>query len=401
MNLLVLSPVLPHAPVDGDRVRLYHFLRLLSLKHRVVLAAFCSREEERRAAFTGTLRESLAATHTVLLPPLRRGANAVAGLFSGLPLNVVSAGSAAMRDLVAALTAREKFDAVFCYRLKMAPYALATGLPGALDFTDSMQAYFTRRADLERNPFKRFLWRRESRKLASYEARCVRRFGACFVNSAADGELLSRHSGRPVEVVPNGVDLDSFHPDAARIRKPGQMVFVGNMVYPPNVKAMVDFCRHSLPLIRRSLPEARLCIVGGNPVQAIRDLARQPGVTVTGAVADTRPYVWESRVSICPVSLGAGRQNKVLEAFALGTPVVASSLAARGVEAKDGAQLLAADSPAEFAGAVVRLLREPRLGARLAGHALTLVRGRYSWTRSALRIEQGLKRTQRREVEKR
>jgi glycosyltransferase involved in cell wall biosynthesis len=169
------------------------------------------------------------------------------------------------------------------------------------------------------------------------------------------------------------------------------------MVYPPNVKAVVDFCRDCLPLIRKEIPGASLSVVGGNPVQQVKDLAADPLVTVTGAVEDTRPRVWEAQVSICPVSLGAGRQNKVLESFALGVPVAASRLAAEGVEAVDGKHLLAADGPRAFAQAVVRLCRDRSLAARVARGGLELVQRHHDWERSTRQVEKALVRLSKRE----
>jgi sugar transferase (PEP-CTERM/EpsH1 system associated) len=389
VKILFLTPVLPHEVRDGDRLRLHHFLRGLSSRHRLVLAGFCDGEGELRQAQASPLGAWVESLHGVPLSRGRRVWNAALTAFSGTPFNLSSMRSRRMRSLVSSLLAGGDFDAVYCYRLKMAPYALLASCPKALDFTDSLGSYFSRRTSGAGPGVRSLLWRWEARRLKEWEASLARSFQACFANSVEDAASLTRDSGVPVEVLPNGVDLGHFHP-AKTARRPHSLVFVGNMVYPPNVEAVLSFARDCLPWLKRRYPDLSLTVVGGNPVPSVRILARDPAIEVTGPVEDTRPFVWRSQVSICPVSLGAGRQNKVLEAFALGTPVAASGLAARGVEAQDGKQLLVAQGAQAFCLAVARLLDEPKLSARLARNALAFVRRRYDWKKSAKLIESRL-----------
>jgi glycosyltransferase involved in cell wall biosynthesis len=282
---------------------------------------------------------------------------------------------------------RQKFDAVFCHRVKMAPHALQLqGIPKVLDFTDSMAAYFERRAEGEGNPLWRALWKLEGRRLQTFESRMAGSFGAAFANSAAD----ARRIGPGVQVLANGVDTAYFRPGRGKRRR-HQLVFVGNMIYPPNVRAVLDFCGQVLPRLQARVPDVKLAVVGGNPVPEVRALASNPAVEVTGWVTDTRPWVRRAEVSICPVFQGAGRQNKVLESLALGTPVVASPLAAAGIEARDGRELLVAENGDGFAEGICRLFDRPGLARGLAAQGRRLVERKYRWDDAVSVLERGLK----------
>jgi sugar transferase (PEP-CTERM/EpsH1 system associated) len=388
VKILCLSPILPDRPADGDRLRLHHLLRgLAGHGHEITLAAYCGSGAEKAGADFEALRRFVKAVHLTVLSPGERRRNAAMAFFSGQPLTVASMESQAFDRLTADLTAREKFDAVFCHRVKMAPHALQLkGLPAVLDFTDSMAAYFGRRAEGEGNPVFRWLWRLEESRLQRFESRMAARFAISFANSQADARRL----GPAVQVLANGVDTDHFRPVRQR-RLRHQLVFVGNMVYPPNVRAMRDFCGQVLPRLQARIPDLKLAVVGGNPAPEIRALASNPGVEVTGWVADTRPWVRQAEVSICPVFQGAGRQNKVLESLALGTPVVASPLAAEGIEARDGQELMVAKEGDSFVEAICRLFDRPVLGRALAARGRRFVEKKYRWEEAVSVLEKGLK----------
>jgi glycosyltransferase involved in cell wall biosynthesis len=386
MNLLVVAPVFPDSPADGDRLRLFHWLRHLGQKHRVHLVCFA--DPARRADWgVSTLGSALKSVYRITRTRIQTRQAAAWGLLSGLPVNVGSAASAAMAAQVDDLL--PGMDAVLAYRLKMAPYALRFKGPRYLDYTDSMTRYTERRvaqAALEgRGLAKRWL-RRQARQLAAYETWVAGQFDGLFVNAATDAQALRamapRHAGR-IHVAANGVRLDWRQP-----RPDGpKLLFVGHLAYPPNAEAVLWFAKRVLPLILIEEPRATFEIVGGDAPSAILALAGQPGIRLHGFRNDMRPYVESAAVSVCPVHSGAGRQNKLMEAFAAGLPAVATQLAADGAEALPGKHLLAADSPADFAAAVLMLLRDPALGRRLAKEAGRLVKSKYDWARNSAGLE--------------
>lgn len=406
MKLLVLSPVFPDSPCDGDRLRLFHWLRLLGKRHRVTL--LCLTDPGRPAdAGPSALGPALAEIQRVPRAPWRRLASAALSLPGSTPVTLAADASPslarAMDALVAAAAAAGRpFEAVFAYRLKMAPLALRFRGPRFLDYCDSMTRYTERRAAalaLEGRGLRAALQRGQARRLAAWETRCAREFDGGFFNARQDAEALAAMqpsaAGR-LQVAANGVDAVAYRRPATAPRRGKTLVFVGQLAYPPNTDAVLWFSRKVLPLLRARDPQLVFEVVGGGAPAALRALDGLPGLRFTGFVADTRPLLWSAAVSVCPVRTGAGRQNKLLEAFAAGTPCVATPLAAAGAEAEHGRHLLVAADPQAFADAVLRLGREPALGRRLARQAQGLLGRHYRWTENARVLERAMTRAARR-----
>lgn len=376
MKLLVLSPVFPDAPRDGDRVRLWHWVKELEKRHQV----------------------------TVLAPdagPWARRLAAGLRLASGLPVSVTSALSGAFAQRVdqAIAGAGRPFDAVFCYRLKMAPYALRFKGPRFLDYTDSLTRYAERRAAalaLEGKGLQAWWWRRQARQTAAYEAWCAGQFDGGFFNSRLDCDAvraMAPDSAERLQVAANGVA-----PSAAKAApaEPGSLAFIGHLAYAPNAEAVLWFVRQVLPLVRAKRPDAVLTVIGGDAPAALRALEGTPGLRFVGPVAEVAPALQAAQVSVCPVLSGAGRQNKLLEAFAAGVPAVSTRFSAEGAEAVHGRDLLVADGAPAFAQAVLRLLDDAALRRRLASGGRALVARRYRWAANAAVIHQALERAKRR-----
>jgi glycosyltransferase involved in cell wall biosynthesis len=338
-------------------------------------------------------------------PRWRKAFSAGLGLLGGQSINVNSAASGAFAGLVDTLMGeaaarRKPFDAVLAYRLKMAPYALRFRGPRFLDYTDSLTRYVERRATqalLEGRSLAAKALRWQAQKLAAYEAWVPGHFDGLFVNAATDAQALramAPRQARRIHVAANGVD-EQLRPKAsiqARARAGAKLLFVGHLAYAPNIEAVLWFVQEILPLILAQRPDATFEIVGGDAPDSILKLTASAGVRLHGYQKDTLPFLASAAVSVCPVRTGAGRQNKLMEAFACGLPAVATSLAALGAEAQDQKHLLAADSPGDFAGAVLKLLAKPALGARLAKEAASLVKAKYDWSRNARTLESVLVR---------
>lgn len=171
------------------------------------------------------------------------------------------------------------------------------------------------------------------------------------------------------------------------------MVFVGHLAYPPNAEAVAWFADHVLPLIRQAEPDAELQVIGGDAPAGLLARAGRPGLRFSGPVPDVAAALAGAALSVCPVRTGAGRQNKLLEAFAAGIPAVSTGLAAEGAEAVAGRDLLVADGSRDFAEACVRLLRSPALGRRLAAGGRRLVGRLYQWKRNAAGLERVMRQT--------
>ena len=177
--------------------------------------------------------------------------------------------------------------------------------------------------------------------------------------------------------IPNGLNVDFFKPDSAQV-KPKTLVFTGLMNYYPNEHGIAFFLDKIFPLITARVPETRVLIVGAHPTKQLRDRATN-NIVVTGYVDDVRPYVSSAEIYIVPLQMGGGTRQKVLLAMAMKKPIVSTTLGCEGIHISHGESALFADSPAEFADAVVRLFNDRDLAERLANRALSIVHAEYRW----------------------
>jgi sugar transferase (PEP-CTERM/EpsH1 system associated) len=308
-----------------------------------------------------------------------RGAAAAA---RGAPITSGYFRSGELARAVEDVRARERIDAVLCYCSGMAPYALDGPEPKVLDLVDvdsEKWREYARRAAL---PGKA-VYGLEHRLLRRYERRLVGEFDRSILISAEERDLLAAFADASrVAVVSNGVEADWLARRDARPREP-RLVFVGALDYFANVDGIRRFARETFPLLRERLPGAALRIVGRRPGPEVRRLGEIPGVQVVGEVADMRPEVWGAAVAVVPLRIAPGIQNKVLEAMAAGTPVVATRAALRSLAGTPGEHFLAADSPEEQVDAIAGLIADPAAADAMAERARGLVRERYSWDRKA------------------
>ena len=228
-------------------------------------------------------------------------------------------------------------------------------------------------------PPLRWVYAIEERRFFAYERHIARTFTHALVCTAAEQCDFERLiPGVPVSLVGNGVDLEYFRSEDIA-KKPASIIFTGVMDYLPNVDAVVWFCNEVLPIVQRQIPEAGLTICGSRPTATVRRLAKRRGVTVTGRVPDTRPYMDKAEVFVAPLRMARGIQNKLLEAMAMGLPCVASAAATAGTAVPDGEGIFVADDRDEFAEHVVRLLRDGAFRAQMAGKARAAAELNYRW----------------------
>jgi glycosyltransferase involved in cell wall biosynthesis len=320
--------------------------------------------------------------------PLSLPRAAVALLRRGLsahPLQVAIHESRLMRRAIRAARETEAFDVAHVQLVRMAPYLDdIRPLPHVVDLVDALSLNMERRARHDRG-VGRWLARLEGRRLGRYERTVCDAVDRALVGSATDRQALG--SPPKLAVVTSGVDLTEF-PRQHGGREPATVIFAGNMGYFPNVLAARWLGGTILPTVAREVPGVRLRIVGARPDPEVLSMARRDArITVVAGPEHIAPHLGRAAVAVAPMQAGSGQQLKVLEAMASGTPVVATTIAAGGVEARHGEHLLVADEPEAFAAHVVRLLIEPMLAAGLADRARGLVESRYTWDRSVAELE--------------
>jgi sugar transferase (PEP-CTERM/EpsH1 system associated) len=381
-NLLYLVHRMPYPPNKGDKVRSYHLLKHLVARHRVFVGTFIDDAEDE--GHVDTLRALCAGLHVSRLHPARARIGSLAGLWEGQALTLRYYRDAALQRWVHDTVRRERIDAVVVFSSSMAQYAQGLSLPILVDFVDLDSAKWTAYAAHHRWPMS-WLYRREGEQLLAYERAVAARSARSFFVTEKEAALfrsLAPESVRTCEAMSNGVDADYFAPDPARVSPFAgdevPVVFTGAMDYLPNVDAATWFAAEVLPRLRRDWPALRFHIVGRNPSSAVSALASE-AVNVTGTVPDVRPYLQHAAVVVAPLRLARGIQNKILEAMAMGRPVVASRNCAEPIAARRGIELRDAVDADGFVREIDALLRSPARAAALGMAGRARVQQDYSW----------------------
>jgi hypothetical protein len=280
-----------------------------------------------------------------------------------------------------------RFDLIFVHCSSVARYVEGVrGIPKILDFGDMDSQKWLEYADYKAFPFS-LGYRLEGTKLEREERRLALNFDMCTATTRAEWETLEAYgTGVPTDWFPNGVDSDYFAPSAAPY-DPDTIAFVGRMDYYPNQECMFDFCAKTLPILQARRPGLKLLIIGADPSPAVLRLGQIPGVEVTGSVPDVRPFVQRAALMVAPLNIARGTQNKILEAMAMGVPVVTSRIAAAGVDASGPEHFLMAETPADYATAILHLIDDSTARRRLALAGRARMLSHHSWDKSMQRLD--------------
>ena len=399
-RLLFLAHLLPWPLDGGGQIKSFHTLRILSRRFDVTLLAFVRRKDELDAAGEAALRPLLAgpdALRTILIPrsPAINALAAARALRTRTSFIVGRDAVPAMREAVERALAETNFDAVHVDHLQMAQFVppdLPTNTRVVLDHHNIEHRIPKRLAETpDTNPLLRWYWGREWPKLRDWELNACRRCDRVLVVSDEDRDgliALSPDLAGRLDVVPIGVDTEYFAPAQPWRHGSRTLLSIGTMFWPPNVDSMLYFCADVLPKIKKRVPVVKVNIVGARPTEAIRALGMQdpPTITVTGSVPDVRPYGDDCGAFIVPLRAGSGMRVKILNALAMGLPVVSTSVGAEGIEVTNGENILLADGADAFAEAVVRVLSEPALAEKIARGGQRLMETRYAWERVGERL---------------
>ena len=374
----------PYPPDKGERIRMFHQIRGLAERMEVHLV-YPARGPN--AAPPQPLLELCASVQVVREPRMPLFWEAVS-FIGGKPRAAGRYHSRALPRAVRRVIASQSIDVVLASTVHMGPVvAPLRGVTRVIDLMDVYSEVWRETARWRRPP-RAWLDRWEGARLAAYESELAHRVEATVFATDDEVALFRRVcAGGRVAAVPNGVDLGYFRPrPESSDGAPGLLAFVGTMDYPPNQDAAQHLIRDIVP---RIAPTRRphVLIVGRNPSKALLDLADPPAVEVTGEVPDVRPHLARARVAVAPFRMGRGIQNKVLEAMAMGIPVVASPLGAQGIGAGPADGLIVESTPADFASRLEGLLAAPEATAALGRRARAYVEAHHRWDISTQRLE--------------
>jgi len=401
MNILYIVPYIPN-PI---RVRPYSLIRFLAERgHAVTLATLASEQQELDEF--DSMQSNINHSRLAVMPRWRSLWNSLKALPGSIPLQAVYSWkpefAAQLVHLFKHVDGKIPFDIIHVEHLRGVLYGLHLKralekmdihVPVVWDSVDCISYLFRQASHQSATRRSRWMTRLELARTETYENWLSRQFDKVLVTSMADRQAFlslvgSEEYEPPIAVLPNGVDLEYFAPDPHVVRETNTVVISGKMSYHANVSMVLNFVHELLPLIREKIPTIKLMVVGKDPPREIRALAKESGIRVTGTVEDVRPYLQGASVSVSPITYGAGIQNKVLEAMACGTSVVATPRAVSALDVEPGKDLLVAQEAGSFATAVLFLLEDAELRRRVGNAGRRYVEKNHDWEQIVTELEE-------------
>lgn len=384
MKLLVILSRVPYPLEKGDKLRAYHLVRRLARKHEVFL--FCLSDTPAAPEHIAHLKEFCRHIEVVRIARSAILLRLFTAVFSRLPFQVAYFRNRVAQRRIDRVIEEFIPDHVLCQLVRTTEYVRKYyGLPKTLDYMDTLSKGMERRTE-NAPAYLRPLFKAETRRLIRYENIMFDQFDHAVIISEQDRDYIYHPQRTRMAVIPNGVDTTHFMPQDAP--KQYDLLFTGNMNYPPNIDSVLYLINKVLPLVRRQRPSTSLLISGVDPSPGIRDAARvDPLISVTGWVRDIRTSYASARVFAAPMQIGTGLQNKLLEAMAMRIPCITSTLANNAVGAPPGEAILIGNSPEEYAAHILRLLDDATERERVAANGHRFVLEHFDWDHAASTLD--------------
>ncbi len=389
MHILWLKTELLH-PVDkGGKIRTYHMLKELKGYHRITYLTL-----DDGTAPVSAHSDASQYCHELVCVPHRQATKfthefykeLAFNAFSPVPYFIEKYRSRQMQKCVSELLRERSVDLVVCDFLNPSVNWPADVTCPSVLFQHNVEALIWKRHyEVQRNIFKKAYFFEQWRKTRNYEKKACGRFDQVIAVSKEDREMIEReYVLRKVSDIPTGVDTEYFVSSRQVAPERNHLVFTGSMDWLPNDDAMRFFAEAIFPRIRHAVPDARLTVVGRNPLPRLVEMSRQdPFIKVVGRVDDVRPYMERASVYVIPLRIGGGTRLKVYEAMAMGMPIVSTRVGAEGLSVRDREHLLLADSPEDFATCVIQLLSNGEEAQALGLRAAATARTEFGWKRVA------------------
>jgi sugar transferase (PEP-CTERM/EpsH1 system associated) len=382
VRILFVTPYVP----SRIRVRPFNLIKSLSVLHDISLVPLVCDEYEQE--MLQDIANYCISVDPVYLPRWLAYANCLRALPTRTPLRVAYYKSSTFVRRIQQVIRERAIDVVHGELIKVVPALQAVlaqeDIPVLFDAVDCISAYLQQQWNLARNPLEKAFIYEELKKMHRYEPRVLSALNRVVITSAYDRDYLIALGEQPhhIQVVQNGVDTEYFTPPTSP-REKDSLVFCAKLDYYPNSQAIVDFCQNVLPLIWKRRPQVRLTIVGNGPPASVHALSVDNRISVIGYVPDTRPYLGRASVALAPLKVAVGIQNKVLEALAMGTPLVATPASCRALQVSDGEHLLMAEENHAYAEAILKLLEEPLLAQNLGIAGRQYMKEHHGWMEAA------------------
>lgn len=387
MKIFFLLSRFPYPLEKGDKLRAFHQIKNLSKKHDIILCTLSDVPVNEEAL--NMLKPYCKAIKIIKLSKTHIFLNLFWTIFSGLPFQVGYFYSYSVGGIISNTINKHRPDIIFCQLIRMAEYVrIIRNTPKVLDYMDAFSKGMERRG--KKVPFYLApFFRIEHKRLLKYENKIFKDFENKIIISEQDKQQIPHPERNSITIVPNGIDTDYFSP--IQQEKKYDILFVGNMSYPPNIESAVFLAKKIFPHVKKQYPRAKLLIAGASPAKKILSL-KTKDIKITGWVEDMRKCYAASKIFVAPMTISIGLQNKLLEAMAMQLPCVTSSLANNAIGGNADC-ILVADSPKEYAEHIIELLNNPERAKKIALNGLSFVKKNYSWRNSIDKLEQVIRNT--------
>ncbi len=373
MKIVVISPRFPYPLEKGDKLRLYHQLKVLSKHHEIVLMSLS--DVDVKVEDINHLESFVSKVYVFRLSKIKIIARLLLGVFSSKPFQVLYFTDNQIKKEINLLIEKEKPDFILNQLIRTAEYSKDLGFDKVLDYMDSFSQGMKKRQGNSSFPFS-YIYNLEHKRLVKYETDIFKFFDRHMIISEQDKNAFDSTIRQDIKVVPNGVDMSFFYPKD--YKKKYTISFIGNMGYRPNIIASEFLIKEIYPKLKKDYNDLRILLAGARPHSRVKALANKE-VFVSGWLEDIREAYGESKIFVAPLFTGIGQQNKILEAMSMEIPVITTTGVNNAIGAKDGEEILIADDAEEFVRQINRLINDSVFASKMGSNGRKFVKDNYSW----------------------
>jgi len=385
MHILFVANRVPYPPFRGDKLKIYNLAKRLSVNNDLFLITFAESKEDYK--YISELEKLFKKVIIIDLPKWQSYLNCLMAVFLSTPFQVAYFKSSKMKQTILDFLANNSVDIIHTQHLRMAQFTSSISMPKILDLPDAFSLYWKRRIANQSNRFIRLFEKIEYRRLYKFESQITKFFNLSLVCSREDlNYLRDEHEAKNVDILRNGVDFDTFKTEGQDYSIGNTLLFTGNMDYAPNIDAVGYFSKDILPLIVAVLPQIKFIIAGQRPVKSVLDLKSET-IEITGFIPELSVIYQQAAVVVSPLRFGAGTQNKVLEAMAMGIPVVSGNIGFKGLEIENGNGVFLETSAEGFANKVIELLQNKDLRKLTGQKGQQIAHEKFSWDKISQQLE--------------
>jgi sugar transferase (PEP-CTERM/EpsH1 system associated) len=388
MKIFVLLPRIPYPLEKGDKLRAFNQIKQLAKRNEIILCALNDNPKVNEQDAFHALQPYCQSINFIRISKAQILLGLIRAFFKGWPMQCGYFFNRKAAKKVDSVIAKHKPKMLYGQLLRTAEYIRHKNIPKAIDYQDIFSYGMKRRADIA-SPITRPIFNMEYQRLKRYEAAVFEDFDVRTIISEPDRKLFPHEKRDEILIIPNGVDHDYFKPQERE--KKYDLVFTGNMSYPPNVNAVEYLADEIMPIVWKTLPETKLYIAGATPDPKVKKAASER-IIVSGWLDDIRDAYAQSRVFIAPMRIGTGLQNKLLEAMSMRLPAITSPLANASLGAKPGEEILIGSNAEEMANNIITLLTDKEKAERIAQAGFDFTNRVYDWGKATERLEEEMKK---------